>query len=167
MKKALGVGLTVFLWARPSRGHPDAMGDVKIDTDTFKKRIKLLYDSWKVCVCTCLASVRCWHPIRPGNGLSASQTNRSALWEGATSLVIPVGATSDDLRYLKSISLHLWLFGYELPGGRKCAWPRIPGRVARLQKTAQQRRATPDPPFVGCDPLQTRSLWRQMRSCTC
>jgi hypothetical protein len=27
-----------------------------------------------------------------------------------------VGGTSEDLRYLKSISLHLWLFGYELPG---------------------------------------------------
>jgi hypothetical protein len=29
---------------------------------------------------------------------------------------VVVGGTSDDLRYLKSISLHLWLFGYELPG---------------------------------------------------
>jgi hypothetical protein len=30
---------------------------------------------------------------------------------------VAVGGSSEDLRYLKSISLHLWLFGYELPGG--------------------------------------------------
>jgi FACT complex subunit SPT16 N-terminal lobe domain len=69
---------------------PAAMGEVNISAETFSKRLKLLYDAWRA--------------------------NRSTLWDNATALVIPVGASSDDLRYLKSISLHLWLFGYELPG---------------------------------------------------
>jgi nucleosome binding factor SPN SPT16 subunit len=34
-------------------------------------------------------------------------------------VAVAVGGSSEDLRYLKSISLHLWLFGYELPG--ECA----------------------------------------------
>lgn len=38
------------------------------------------------------------------------------MWNGATALGIPVGAASEDLRYLKSIALQMWLFGYELPG---------------------------------------------------
>lgn len=33
-----------------------------------------------------------------------------------TAIVVPVGANSTELRYLKSISLELYLFGYELPG---------------------------------------------------
>jgi nucleosome binding factor SPN SPT16 subunit len=38
------------------------------------------------------------------------------VWNGATALGIAVGGASEDLRYLKSISLQMWLFGYELPG---------------------------------------------------
>lgn len=44
------------------------------------------------------------------------QENRADIWDNANALAVVVGGTSDDLRYLKSISLHLWLFGYELPG---------------------------------------------------
>ncbi|KIZ00422.1 FACT complex subunit SPT16 [Monoraphidium neglectum] len=65
------------------------MGDVAIDQGAFGKRLKLLYESWK--------------------------GNRSSLWEDSGALGVVVGSTSEDLRYLKSISLHLWLFGYELP----------------------------------------------------
>lgn len=46
----------------------------------------------------------------------APQANQATLWSNANALAIVVGASSDDLRYLKSISLQLWLFGYELPG---------------------------------------------------
>ncbi len=31
-------------------------------------------------------------------------------------LAVMAGSASDDLRYLKSVSLHLWLFGYEVTG---------------------------------------------------
>lgn len=33
-------------------------------------------------------------------------------------MVVVAGKASEDLRYLKSVALHLHLFGYELPG--KC-----------------------------------------------
>lgn len=38
------------------------------------------------------------------------------VWAGSTALAIAVGPATDELRYLKSITLHLYLFGYELPG---------------------------------------------------
>lgn len=41
------------------------------------------------------------------------------VWAGSTALAIAVGPASDELRYLKSITLHLYLFGYELPGERR------------------------------------------------
>ena len=41
----------------------------------------------------------------------------SAVGQQATALAILSGSASqEELRYLKSTSLHLWLFGYELPG---------------------------------------------------
>lgn len=38
------------------------------------------------------------------------------VWAGSTALAIAVGPSTDELRYLKSVTLHLYLFGYELPG---------------------------------------------------
>jgi nucleosome binding factor SPN SPT16 subunit len=38
------------------------------------------------------------------------------LWGGATSVMVGTGVNKeDDLRYLKSVALEVWLFGYELP----------------------------------------------------
>jgi hypothetical protein len=51
------------------------------------------------------------------------QENRADIWDNANALAVVVGGTSDDLRYLKSISLHLWLFGYELPGKLQLSVP--------------------------------------------
>lgn len=64
------------------------MVEVTIDEGTFGERLKLLYNSWK---------------------------GQPSSWENANVLAITVGGTSEDLRYLRSIALHLWLFGYELP----------------------------------------------------
>jgi FACT complex subunit SPT16 N-terminal lobe domain len=38
------------------------------------------------------------------------------VWAGSTALAIAAGPATDELRYLKSITLQLYLFGYELPG---------------------------------------------------
>lgn len=54
---------------------------------------------------------------RPCRLLSLSQEKKETVWENATALAVSVGSASDDLRYLKSIALQLWLFGYEIPGG--------------------------------------------------
>lgn len=42
------------------------------------------------------------------------------IWGGSTAIAVAVGPSSDELRYLKSVALHLWLFGYELPGWWLC-----------------------------------------------
>lgn len=38
------------------------------------------------------------------------------MWNGAEAIVVAVGASSEELRYHKSIALQVWLYGYELPG---------------------------------------------------
>ncbi|GFR48098.1 hypothetical protein Agub_g9783 [Astrephomene gubernaculifera] len=65
------------------------MADVSIDVQQFCRRLKRLYDCWT--------------------------SQQDGVWSGANVLAVAVGAPSEDLRYLKSSSLHLWLFGYELP----------------------------------------------------
>ena len=90
-----------------------AVGDVQIDSANFCGRLKKLVEHWKVWG-RLLALASVWltlisHPL--------SQANRSSCWANTNALAICVGAASDDLRYLKSISLHYWLFRYELPGG--------------------------------------------------
>ena len=38
------------------------------------------------------------------------------MWDDINVLAVMAGSASEDLRYLKSVSLHLWLFGYEVTG---------------------------------------------------
>ncbi|KAK9903552.1 hypothetical protein WJX75_008667 [Coccomyxa subellipsoidea] len=69
------------------------MGDVKLDEVVFCKHLQSFYRSWN---------------------------EGGQLWgeddEQATAVVIPAGAASgEELRYFKSTSMQLWLFGYELP----------------------------------------------------
>eukprot|EP00898_Chlorokybus_atmophyticus_P001471 jgi/Chlat1/2324/Chrsp17S02801 len=66
-----------------------ANNGVSVDSDLFASRLKRLYATWKADV---------------ENG-----------WSGASALAIATPPTSEDLRYLKSESLHMWLFGYQLP----------------------------------------------------
>ena len=71
---------------------------VNIDGEQCAKRLKALYASWR---------------------------EDAAAWGGATSVLVargPQSADDQDIRYAKSIALHLWLFGYEVPGA--CARPR-------------------------------------------
>lgn len=48
--------------------------------------------------------------------LMTSWNENASVWGGASCLLIGSGANKeDDLRYLKSVALEIWLFGYELP----------------------------------------------------
>ncbi|PRQ48490.1 putative peptidase M24, FACT complex subunit Spt16p/Cdc68p, creatinase/Aminopeptidase P/Spt16 [Rosa chinensis] len=60
-----------------------------IDVNNFSKRVKLLYSHWN--------------------------EHHSGLWGHSDALAIATPPTSDDLRYLKSSALNIWLVGFEFP----------------------------------------------------
>ncbi|XP_065867180.1 FACT complex subunit SPT16-like [Euphorbia lathyris] len=60
-----------------------------INTDKFKVRLGLLYSHWK--------------------------EHKDELWSSADALAIATPPPSEDLRYLKSSALNVWLLGYEFP----------------------------------------------------
>lgn len=48
--------------------------------------------------------------------LASWDSGSDTLWGGATAVLVGSGVNKeDDLRYLKSVALEVWLFGYELP----------------------------------------------------
>ena len=67
-----------------------------------------------------------WRPQSDGKPFVFVKAAYSALQEGSgwgeeskcTAFVVVVGASSNELRYLKSIALELYLFSYELPGNK-------------------------------------------------
>ncbi|MEW5314858.1 MAG: hypothetical protein WDW38_006323 [Sanguina aurantia] len=65
------------------------MADVVIDSAVFSKRLKKFYQNW--------------------------EEKGSSAWAGATAVYVVMGSSSEEIRYLKSLALHMWLFGYELP----------------------------------------------------
>ncbi|KAJ8771821.1 hypothetical protein K2173_026998 [Erythroxylum novogranatense] len=60
-----------------------------INLDNFSKRLRLLYSHWK--------------------------EHKTDLWGGSHALAVATPPTSEDLRYLKSSALNIWLVGYEFP----------------------------------------------------
>ena len=61
-----------------------------IDVDLCAARMKRLMESWSA--------------------------NGDSIWSGASAVLVGTGVNKeDDLRYLKSVALEVWLFGYELP----------------------------------------------------
>nr|CAN64799.1 hypothetical protein VITISV_017318 [Vitis vinifera] len=76
--------------AKPSDGKASgAASPYAINLDNFTKRLKTLYSHWK--------------------------EHSSDLWGSSDALAIATPPASDDLRYLKSSALNIWLLGYEFP----------------------------------------------------
>jgi nucleosome binding factor SPN SPT16 subunit len=71
------------------KAKPASGGAYTINLDNFSKRLKVFYDHW--------------------NG------NKSDLWASSDAIVVATPPPSDDLRYLKSSALNVWLLGYEFP----------------------------------------------------
>ena len=94
---------------------------VDIDKGRFERRLKALYEGWRV------SQARLRAPItntvmllaRPGNALHAAHAvpvQDGGLWGDANALAVAVGSVSEAITYTKSSSLHLWLLGYEFTG---------------------------------------------------
>jgi nucleosome binding factor SPN SPT16 subunit len=64
-------------------------GGVQINLELYGKRLKLLNNKWK--------------------------EHRKEMWGGADAIAVVTPPASEDLRYLKSTALHIWLLGYEFP----------------------------------------------------
>ncbi|KAG6750357.1 hypothetical protein POTOM_044847 [Populus tomentosa] len=76
--------------AKPSNGKPTgAASPYAIDLDNFTKRLNMLYSHWK--------------------------EHHNDLWGASDALAIATPPASEDLRYLKSSALNIWLVGYEFP----------------------------------------------------
>eukprot|EP00262_Sarcandra_glabra_P002090 TRINITY_DN12346_c0_g1_i1.p1 TRINITY_DN12346_c0_g1~~TRINITY_DN12346_c0_g1_i1.p1 ORF type:complete len:1072 (+),score=240.95 TRINITY_DN12346_c0_g1_i1:261-3476(+) len=75
---------------KPSDGNASKGSNAyTINLDNFTKRLKALYSHWKEL--------------------------KSDLWGSSNAISIATPPTSDDLRYLKSSALNIWLLGYEFP----------------------------------------------------
>lgn len=79
--------------ARPadgkSHGGAATSGSYTINLEIFAKRLKVFYSHWK--------------------------ENKSTFWSNVNAIAIGTPPPSDDLRYLKSSALNIWLLGYEFP----------------------------------------------------
>ncbi|XWS58058.1 hypothetical protein CRYUN_Cryun08bG0002600 [Craigia yunnanensis] len=75
---------------KPANGKPPvAANPYAINLDNFSKRLKILYSHWN--------------------------KHSTDLWGASSALVIATPPVSEDLRYLKSSALNIWLVGYEFP----------------------------------------------------
>ncbi|XP_022719587.1 FACT complex subunit SPT16-like [Durio zibethinus] len=75
---------------KPANGKPPvAANPYAINLDNFSKRLKILYSHWN--------------------------KHSTDLWGASNALAIATPPVSEDLRYLKSSALNIWLVGYEFP----------------------------------------------------
>ncbi|CAI7763298.1 unnamed protein product [Closterium sp. NIES-54] len=76
--------------SKPSGGGGGGGGSgLQLDLDTFGRRLKLLYDSWR--------------------------KDESRSWGNTSAFAVATPPASEDMRYLKSSALQIWLLGYEFP----------------------------------------------------
>lgn len=73
----------------PAASGPAAASSYTIDVVNFARRLKEFYNHWN--------------------------EHKSDLWSSSDSIAIATPPPSEDIRYLKSSALHVWLFGYEFP----------------------------------------------------
>ncbi|CAH9083048.1 unnamed protein product [Cuscuta epithymum] len=73
----------------PANGHTSSGGGYNIDLDTFSRRLMALYAHWR--------------------------EHRDDIWGSSDVLAIATPPPSEDLRYLKSSAMNIWLLGYEFP----------------------------------------------------
>ncbi|XP_050231916.1 FACT complex subunit SPT16 [Mercurialis annua] len=69
--------------------NPSSNTAYEINSDKFKSRLKLFYSHWK--------------------------ERKDDLWGSADAIAIATPPPSEDLRYLKSSAMNVWLLGYEFP----------------------------------------------------
>lgn len=72
-----------------TKSSSSGAGAYTINLENFSKRLKGFYTQWK--------------------------EHKTDLWGSADAITIATPPTSEDLRYLKSSSLNIWLLGYEFP----------------------------------------------------
>ncbi|KAF3454723.1 hypothetical protein FNV43_RR05171 [Rhamnella rubrinervis] len=76
--------------AKPANGKVSgASNPYAINLENFSRRLKMLYSHWN--------------------------DFKSELWGASDAITIATPSTSEDLRYLKSSALNIWLVGYEFP----------------------------------------------------
>ncbi|KAL3538330.1 hypothetical protein ACH5RR_001696 [Cinchona calisaya] len=73
----------------PAKGNAGVGAPYAIDLNTFSRRLQDLYSHWK--------------------------EHKNELWGSADVFAIATPPPSEDLRYLKSSALNIWLLGYEFP----------------------------------------------------
>ncbi|KAL3643030.1 FACT complex subunit spt16 [Castilleja foliolosa] len=73
----------------PANGNASGGSPYTIDLNTFSRRLKALYEHWR--------------------------RHKDEYWGSSNVLAIATPPPSEDLRYLKSSALNIWLLGYEFP----------------------------------------------------